>query len=191
MRMKTPTSLAAFASALLVLALASAEYGSARMRLAQADSQIGSGSGAGWRTYINPRFGTIADVPASGFRANPPPANGDGRSWTSADGRGKLAVYGSFMTVADSVKGYRRYAVNTARERGVCVTYQAGRGDWFAYSGFDGSNIVYAKVVVSRRCATQIANHIYLEYPRAQKARYNRVVKRMATSLRGGTGPCP
>ena len=49
-----------------------------------------------WRTYTNERFGTTADVPA-GWRENPPPANGDGLSFTSPDGAATVAVYGGFQ----------------------------------------------------------------------------------------------
>ena len=145
-----------------------------------------------WTAYINPRFGTAADVPASGFRAEPPPANGDGQSWTSADGRGKIIVYGSFMAVADSVRGYRQFMLKSARESGVDVTYNTGRGDWFVYSGLANGMIVYAKVRVTSPCGSMVANHIYLKYPANQQSYYGPIVQRMAASLRGRSGaPCP
>lgn len=145
-----------------------------------------------WTTYVNVRFGTAADVPASGFRANPPPANGDGRSWKSADGRGAIAVFGSFMAVADSVAGYRQFMLTSAREGGVNVTYNTGRDNWFVYSGLKGGSIVYVKVVVTRPCGTYVANHIHLEYPADQQPYYGPIVKRMSASLRGSSGaPCP
>ena len=141
-----------------------------------------------WTTYVNPRFGTRADVPAEGFVADPPPQNGGGQSWSSTDGRGRISVYGTFTVVADSFKGYRAFTLDAARDDGVAITYSAAKGDWFAYSGTVGSEIVYEKAVLSRACDPVVANHIYLRYPADQRARYNAIVKRMATSLRGGPG---
>ena len=142
-----------------------------------------------WTIYVNPRFGTRAEVPAQGFTANPPPANGDGQSWTSMDGKGQLSVYGSFIVMAETFQGYRQYRLNSAREEFLDITYSAGKRDWFAYSGTQGRDIVYMKVVLSKNCSsTLVANHIYLKYPASQKKRYDPIVKRMAKSLRAGRG---
>src|SRR5262249_28179315 len=46
-----------------------------------------------WRTYHNPRFGTTIEYPER-FRPRPPPANGDGLSFSSADGA-TFSVWGS------------------------------------------------------------------------------------------------
>src|SRR3712207_486861 len=41
----------------------------------------------GWSRYTNERFGASAEVPLHVFRlVEPPPANGDGRAFTSQDG---------------------------------------------------------------------------------------------------------
>lgn len=141
-----------------------------------------------WQTYRNARFGTTAEVPAQGFRADPPPANGDGRSWSAQDGKGRISVYGSYLTVADTAAGYRRFMLQSARNSGLDVTYNSGGGNWFAYSGFSGGDIVYVKVVVSRHCDAAVANHIYLKYPASEKQHYAAIVSRMAASLRGSPG---
>lgn len=141
-----------------------------------------------WTRYVNPRFGTRADVPAEGFVADPAPQNGGGQSWTSVDGQGRISVYGSFTVVADSFKDYRAFTLDAARDSGVAITYSAAKDTWFAYSGTVGSEIVYEKAVLSRDCNPHVANHIYLRYPAVQRARYDAIVKRMAKSLRGGPG---
>ncbi len=151
-------------------------FGLTQIQLAQAQA---------WSRYSNPRFGTLVDVPANGFIADPAPTNGGGQSWRASDGNGLISVYGTFIVVAETFKGYRNYSLQAAREDGVDITYSAGKRGWFAYSGYRGSDIVYMKVVLTRNCSSLIANHIYLQYPAAQRKRYDSIVKRMAKTLRG------
>ena len=146
---------------------------------------------ADWERYANPRFGTSAEVPVNGFSADPAPENGDGQGWTSTDGKGQIRVFGSFIVVAETFKGYREFQMRAAQEDGLDVTYSAGGKDWYALSGTQGGDIIYEKAVLSRGCPTPIANHIYLKYPASQRARYDPIVRRMAKSLRGGrSGAC-
>lgn len=143
----------------------------------------------GWTAYKNPRFGTSVDVPVGNFAANQPPANGDGQSWTAADGKSHISVYGGFMvSTAETFAGYRDFSRKVEREDGVKITYEAGKGDWFVLSGFRGSDIVYMKAVLSRRCSPFVVNHIYLRYPASKRAEFDPIVTRMAKSLRGGRG---
>jgi hypothetical protein len=146
---------------------------------------------ADWELYANPRFGTSAEVPRQGFTPDPAPENGDGQAWTSTDGKGQIRVFGAFMVVADTFAGYRDFEIGAAREDGLDVTYSAAGKDWFAFSGTQRGDIIYEKAVLSKTCSTPIANHIYLKYPASERARYDPIVKRMATSLRGGrAGGC-
>mgnify|MGYP000385046410 CR=1 FL=1 len=138
---------------------------------------------AQWERYVNPRFGASAEVPAHGFIAEPVPANNDGQIWKSADGRGSIAVYGSYMVVVDTFEQYRDFMLYAARSDGVEITYNVGGRGWFVYSGYLGNDIVYAKVVRSRNCAQTVVNHIYLQYPKSQKRRYDPIVTRLAKTL--------
>ena len=140
-------------------------------------------SAAEWTHYTNARFGASADVPA-GFVIQPPPENGDGRSWKSVDGKGEISIYGSFAASADSFEAYRRRELGYAQDDGVTITYQSGKPDaWFAYSGTVGGDIVYMKAVRAQPCASLVVNHIYLRYPAEQKARYDAIVAHAAQSL--------
>lgn len=136
-----------------------------------------------WQSYLNPRYGTADELPAAGFIADAAPENGDGQSWTSADGLGRLRVYGAQIAVADSAAGYRKFTLQAARDRGVDITYSAGKRGWFAYSGTVGDDIVYMKAVVSEACGTLTAHHIHLRYPAAQRERYAPIVAHMAATL--------
>ncbi|VAW20230.1 hypothetical protein MNBD_ALPHA12-1507 [hydrothermal vent metagenome] len=138
---------------------------------------------APWKSYVNDRFGTSAQVPARGFIAQPVPANNDGRIWKAADGRGSFAVYGSYMVVVDTFRQYRNFMLESARNDGVDITYNVAGNGWFVYSGYLGNDIIYAKVVLSRNCSQTVLNHIYLQYPRSEKLRYDPIVTRMAKTL--------
>ena len=143
---------------------------------------------ADWVRYSNPRFGATADVPAEGFIANPPPDNGDGQSWVSEDGKGEIAVYGSFVVIAETFEAYRNFLIKSAKDEGLDIIYDVGGRGWFGYSGLQGSDIVYMKVVRAENCSALVANHIYLKYPASQKESYDPIVRRMAKSLTSKLG---
>ena len=135
-----------------------------------------------WQSFTNDRFGATADVPA-GWRANPPPANGDGLSFTSPEGTATVAVYGSFQafdTLAESV------AILEAPLDGETITYRHTDGKTVVVSGLRGDTIFYRKSLLS--CGGTIWNGISIEYPAADKARYDALVTHVARSLKPGPG---
>ena len=84
----------------------------------------------GWRSYHNDRFGTTADVPA-GWKMEPPPANDDGRIFTSPDGRAQLIVNGSYAGVVDPDELRSRLEPM----EGETIAYKQRKGDWAVVSG--------------------------------------------------------
>lgn len=137
-----------------------------------------------WIRYTNQRFGASAEVPAQGFTIAPPPANGDGRHWTSGDGKGEVAIYGSYTGEAETFEDYREQLLGFARDDGIVVTYQAGKkNEWFAYSGTLDGDIVYVKAIRAAPCSNLVAEHIRFRYPAEQKARYDAIVAHGAKSL--------
>ena len=140
---------------------------------------------AEWLTYINPRFGTSAQIPASGFVADPPPENGDGQGWTSIDGQGFITISGSFLTIGKNLAEFRQWMEDTSATDDVDITYSDAKDNWFAYAGFRGSEIIYIKVLMSETCGTPILNHIFMQYPKAQVEAYAPIAKRLSDSLTG------
>jgi hypothetical protein len=138
-----------------------------------------------WLIYNNARFGTIADVPAYGFTAQPPSENGDGQSWISNDGLGQILIFGDLVVSANTLAAYRQETLGYARDDGVDIVYSIAKNNWFAYSGFLGNEIIYEKVAITSDCDPMIANHIYLRYPASQKKRYDPIVRHMVASLAG------
>lgn len=135
----------------------------------------------GWRSYHNDRFGTTADVPA-GWKMEPPPENDDGRIFTSPDGRAELIVNGMFAGVA----GPDELGSRLEPMEGETITYKQRKGNWAAVSGTKGDKIFYRKTLLS--CGNRVANNISIEYPAAEKERYDALVAHVEASLRPGEG---
>lgn len=138
---------------------------------------------AQWLIYSNARFGTTADIPAQGFVAQPPSENGDGRAWFSTDGRSEILVFAALAVMVDNLRDYRRDTLGYARDGGVDIVYNAGKKNWFVYSGFLGGDIVYEKVLMTRSCGSLVAHHLFLRYPASQKKAFDSIVTHMSRSL--------
>ena len=150
--------------------------------LAVALSLAGPAAAAEWQTYVNERFGTTAEVP-SGWRAGEPPANGDGLSFTSPDGKAVITVYGGFQVYDTVAEGMA--ALEEPLE-GETITYHH-RGDrTVTVSGLRGGTIFYRKWLLS--CGDTVWNGVSIEYPAADKAAYDDLVARVAKSLKAGRG---
>ena len=135
-----------------------------------------------WTTYENARFGTALDLPV-GLTAAPPPTNGDGRSFSSADGNTQIVVYAGFWDVRSNNWGeYRAWIGETIANGGGKVTYEAGGDDWFVFSGTLRGSIFYTRANRSSRCPS-IAHHVEIAYPVAEKDRRDPWVTRITKSM--------
>ncbi|HZP19905.1 MAG TPA: hypothetical protein VFB16_06800 [Bauldia sp.] len=141
----------------------------------------GAAEAAGWRTYVNERFGATADVPAD-WQPGEPPANGDGLEFRSPDGKATIAVYGSFNSLGTK----EEMNIYASPNEGETITYQKRGKTWVVVSGIAGDRIFYRRTMLS--CQGQIWNGVAIEYPAAEKKEYDALVAHVAGSLRGGTG---
>jgi hypothetical protein len=143
---------------------------------------LANGAQAGvWRTYHNTRFGTKADVPAS-WTMGPPPQNNDGRSFTSPDKRAEITISGIFANIGSNDE----LASRLIATEGETITYKKRQDKWVVVSGAKGDRIFYRKTVLS--CDDTIANDLSIEYPAADKEKYDPLVAHVAASLRPGKG---
>lgn len=136
-----------------------------------------------WLTYRNDRFGTTIDYPDR-FKAEPPPDNDDGRTFTSADGATFL-VYASLNVDEFTLAQFQDFELKNL-DHGQVVTYNAHGDNWFVISGTNGANIFYERHVLSHR--GELTENFSIEYPAAAKQDYDAIVARMAKSLRPGKG---
>ena len=134
-----------------------------------------------WKNYQNARFGTKAQIPA-GWRALPEPENGDGIVLESPDKRASITISAGYNEPPNDAALKDR----SEPERGATVSYKKHGPGWLVISGTKGELIFYQKYLLS--CGNEIWNSMTLEYPAADKASYDAIVKHASDGLRGARG---
>lgn len=136
---------------------------------------------AAWSRYLNARFGTSIDVPNVFTLTNPPPVNGDGRTFRAPDGA-ELRVFGSYSatTVTENFSRYKAWLLNQLQSDGVTLTYKAQGRDWLTVSGTKGHDIIYVKAVEG--CGA--THEMWLTYSGEHKKAYDSLLGRLARSLK-------
>ena len=136
-----------------------------------------------WATYANPRFGTMADYPADLFTVrDPPPENGDGQSFRTADGRAQLSIYGTRNAEADTPQSYVKKNVDPQG-----ASYKRVTKRFYIVSGIREGSIFYD------RCnfppvPEGVIDCFSLTYAAQEKAAWDPIVTRLSNSLRAGRG---
>ncbi len=137
----------------------------------------------GWRTYVNPRFGTIIEHPDR-FRPGRPPQNGAGLAFTNSDGA-TFSVYGSHNALDHDIKGLEAF-IRDNRDAGEQITYEARGANWFVLAGNRGNAIFYERHLLSH--GGKIVNGFVMQYPAGLRTSYDAIVTRMSRSFRAGRG---
>ena len=131
-----------------------------------------------WETYANGRFGMRLDFPADVFAAAPPPENGDGRTFRSADAT--LQVFAFQNSDGDDPASLKRELVGG--EGYENVTYSpTGRG-WLVLSGFRDNAIFYEKYFFRDRVISAFG----MEFAADRKPFYAPIIERIEDSFRAG-----
>ncbi|NJL08205.1 MAG: hypothetical protein HC900_08010 [Methylacidiphilales bacterium] len=137
-----------------------------------------------WITYKNPRFGTTADVPRHLLpRQLPDPVNGDGRRWSSTDGRATLAVFGSFNALELTPE---RYVEDIHADLLAHADYRRTTATWFVISGTKDDVVFYNRCNFTPDLHVQ--HCIALSYPASDARAWDAAVTRISKSLRIGRG---
>ncbi|MFS8784186.1 hypothetical protein [Synechococcus sp. R6-6] len=143
---------------------------------------------AGFRPYLNARFGYRIDYPAD-FIPQGESDNGDGQVFLGQDGA-ELRVWGGYNIFQETPASALQEELRRSRENQRRVTYQAVGRDFFVVSGYEpvrvsgaepfGQRIFYLKTVV--RPSLQAGFEFV--YPASRRERYDRDVEAIARSLR-------
>lgn len=134
----------------------------------------------GWKTYVNPRFGTRADYPANIFTvAKRAPDNGDGQTFTTVDGRAEISIYGSYNSADDTP---RSYVDNYIKPDGP-LDYERVTDSFFVASSGRGNMIRYTRCNFTKGNPGTIRCFM-IAYPGAEKERWDAIVARIGNSLR-------
>jgi hypothetical protein len=133
--------------------------------------------------YQNARYGTTIDYPRR-FRAGPEPDNGDGLTFTAADGA-TLRVWGSLNADERDIAGLEVF-LREAADKDERITYRAAGANWLVLSGLRGDKLFYTRYLFSHR--GEVINAFDIDYAAARKAEYDPIVARLSKSLKGGRG---
>ncbi|MDQ7081379.1 MAG: hypothetical protein Q9M41_12005 [Paracoccaceae bacterium] len=160
------------------------------LAIAAAALAILPASAGQWQQYVNPRFGTAAEIPVSGFRALPPPDNGDGQEWEALDGSGRFSISGQFLIpqsydVDRDFDDLRKLYLQIEKDDGVTITYSAAGKGWFAFSGTKGDKIIYDRTHLNRDCELPIVDNFYATYKASARDLFDPLVTHVAHSLKG------
>jgi tRNA A-37 threonylcarbamoyl transferase component Bud32 len=136
------------------------------------------GAPPGYSKYRNPRYGFTTLWP-SAFRAQPPPANGDGQGWVSTDGRVSFSAYGT-----NNVLNYSPQQDAAAVSNGLSVVYRNVSGNIVTISGYknSGRTIVYQRDVVG----SGSIDTLYWSYPAGEKTQWAAAVTLTVQAFRAG-----
>lgn len=142
-----------------------------------------AGSGAAmaveWARYQNERFGYEIMLPP-GFPMIREADNSDGGRSSSPNGDAELKVWGTNLLDTPFAKEITSRIAGDAGD-GWAISYRSVKPGAAAWSGKSGDRILYVRAIPV--CTDQAA-FLQIEYDAASKAEYDRVVSRLAGSLR-------
>jgi len=131
-----------------------------------------------WTTYRNARFGTSIAYQEF-FEPDPPPANGDGQSFTGPEGA-NFRVYARQNSGNETPAAY--LAELLADRSHPRVTYKSIEKHRVTISGIRDNLIYYETYLFSGR---GVVHAFAIEYPAKFKSAYDPTVRRMARSFIG------
>ncbi len=127
--------------------------------------------------YRTARYGFEVEIPP-GFRAEPPPTNGDGRTFVGPEGC-TLTVFGSNNVLDTTLQGEAR----ALEKEFAKVTYRAKGPAWVVRSGLTrGGDVLYIKAYVGTGSLAQL----WIQHPAAALPRLKALTARVAASFGPG-----
>jgi hypothetical protein len=95
----------------------------------------------GTRKYANARFGFVLTYPGA-LVGSPPPENGAGREFHTADGEFSVVAHGHFLSQDDGDSLDKRWE-EQLKEGGETVTFKKKTATWFVVSGVGKNGVEY------------------------------------------------
>lgn len=141
---------------------------------------IGASAQSKFTTYDNDRFNFSIEYPSDLLKMQEPPANNDGRTFLSRDKTVEMRVWGQYNALDRTLSEEYNEAL---AGYGAGVTYKVLGDSSFVISGTAGSKIFYRKTML-RTGGVEVFYTFTIEYPKAQKSKFNSVVTRIARSFK-------
>lgn len=145
-----------------------------------ADEGSPSSSAGNWKTYINPRFGTSVEYPASMFTALPPPSNGDGRTFVKKNTNKKthFSIFGSHNALNQTVKEMYGDLLQDD-DLDAILEKRLQKNEFFVRACH--KNIITAIRVIFDDSG--VIHFFQMVFPKSESALYNPILKRMVASF--------
>ncbi|MBH5398750.1 hypothetical protein HZZ13_13240 [Bradyrhizobium sp. CNPSo 4010] len=140
-----------------------------------ATSSIASANG--WRTYRIPQSGTSVDIPASIFTEPAGKPDGYGQQFRSSDGSADLTVQ-----AVENWQNLSPAEFLAKKNPPSGIIYKRITSNFFVVSSIKRDKIWYDRCNFSRG----YVHCVLINYPAAEKRRWDAVVTRISRSLRGG-----
>jgi hypothetical protein len=130
-------------------------------------------------TYANARFGYWIDYPADLVMPGRESDNGDGREFHAQRGTAKMAAWGGYNALDQSPAQIARDYEKDCR--GGKIAYQVAKLGLAAFScTTPRGRVIYQKTLIGG----DVLATVRFDYPVAERATWDRVVNRVASSLR-------
>jgi hypothetical protein len=126
--------------------------------------------------YVNERYGFRLNYPSSLISA-PNPANGDGIRMY--DKKGFVVVASGINNESDITL---QSELDSQWESIGKITYGVRGNNWFTISGVKENKVIFIKSFVG----SGAINHLYIEYPKDQKDKYDKIVESISKSFSPG-----
>jgi hypothetical protein len=133
-----------------------------------------------YSTYNNARFGYSIQYPSDVLEMQSEADNGDGATFVSKDGSAEMRVWGQLNVLN---RGLRQEYAEALKRADTNFTYKSLLKNGFAVSGTEGDKIYYQKTLY-RPDKGGIFYTFTIEYPAAERAKYDGVVQRIVRSFK-------
>ena len=128
--------------------------------------------------YANARFGYTVQYPADLLVPEREADNADGRQFHAREGSARLAVWGAYN--AESLSPRELAARDMTDCAGGTVSYRVAKARLIAFSCITpGGQVIYQKTLIR----ADVLATVRFDYPLAERARWDPVVGRVASSL--------
>ena len=134
---------------------------------------------AAYNIYFNERFNFEVQIPAE-YQSDPPPTNGDGLKYHSADNNIQLTAYGEHNVLYHSLEEEMNSTISFYSDYNI--SYKRIKENYFAISGTCKNKILYLKGLYNAQDDTYAT--VVIEYPQSIRSEMDDIVTTVSKSLR-------
>ena len=134
-----------------------------------------------YEKYTNHRYFFSIEYPSDIVKIQPPVFNGDGRTFLSKDGSVELRSWANHNVMLHSVEEEARSIEEELK--GIPIAYKKISDSWFVLSWVDADKVHYRKTLYHKFKNADVFFTFTIEYPRAQKPKFDAIVRRIEKSF--------